>query len=150
MIRIDSVNVKAPQEAKNRPHFPALTPIYPDKQIKLETTSKNISTRVIDLFAPIGFGQRGLIVAPPNAGKTSLLKAIAGGISANYPDAKLMLLLIDERPEEVTDLERTVNGEVIYSTFDQRPENHVRVAELVLERAMRLVEDKQDVVILLD
>ena len=150
MMRIDSVNGKAPQEAKNRPHFPALTPIYPDKQIKLETTSKNISTRVIDLFAPIGFGQRGLIVAPPNAGKTSLLKAIAGGISANYPDAKLMLLLIDERPEEVTDLERTVNGEVIYSTFDQRPENHVRVAELVLERAMRLVEDKQDVVILLD
>ena len=105
---------------------------------------------MIDLFAPIGFGQRGLIVAPPNAGKTSLLKAIAGGISANYPDAKLMLLLIDERPEEVTDLERTVDGEVIYSTFDQRPENHVRVAELVLERAMRLVEDKQDVVILLD
>lgn len=150
MMRIDSVNGKAPQEAKNRPHFPALTPIYPNKQIKLETTSKNLSTRVIDLFAPIGFGQRGLIVAPPNAGKTSLLKAIAGGISQNYPAAKLMLLLIDERPEEVTDLERTVNGEVIYSTFDQRPENHVRVAELVLERAMRLVEDKQDVVILLD
>jgi transcription termination factor Rho len=105
---------------------------------------------VIDLFAPIGFGQRGLIVAPPKAGKTSLLKAIAKGISANYPDAKLLLLLIDERPEEVTDLERTVNGEVVYSTFDQRPENHVRVAELLLERAMRLVEDKQDVIILLD
>ena len=105
---------------------------------------------MIDLFAPIGFGQRGLIVAPPKAGKTSLLKAIAKGISANYPDAKLLLLLIDERPEEVTDLERTVNGEVVYSTFDQRPENHVRVAELLLERAMRLVEDKQDVIILLD
>lgn len=150
MMRIDSVNGKSPQEAKDRPHFPALTPIYPDEQIKLETNAKQISTRVIDLFAPIGFGQRGLIVAPPNAGKTSLLKAIAGGISENYPDAKLMLLLIDERPEEVTDLERTVNGEVIYSTFDQRPENHIRVAELVLERAMRLVEDKQNVVILLD
>lgn len=150
MMRIDSVNGKSPQEAKDRPHFPALTPIYPDEQIKLETDAKQISTRVIDLFAPIGFGQRGLIVAPPNAGKTSLLKAIAGGISENYPDAKLMLLLIDERPEEVTDLERTVNGEVIYSTFDQRPENHIRVAELVLERAMRLVEDKQNVVILLD
>lgn len=150
MMRIDSVNGKSPQEAKSRPHFPALTPIYPDKQIKLETTTKNISTRIIDMFAPIGFGQRGLIVAPPNAGKTSLLKAIAGGVSQNYPDAKLMLLLIDERPEEVTDLERTVDGEVIYSTFDQRPENHIRVAELVLERAMRLVEDKQDVVILLD
>lgn len=150
MMRIDSVNGKSPQEAKDRPHFPALTPIYPDEQIKLETNAKQISTRVIDLFAPIGFGQRGLIVAPPNAGKTSLLKAIAGGISENYPDTKLMLLLIDERPEEVTDLERTVNGEVIYSTFDQRPENHIRVAELVLERAMRLVEDKQNVVILLD
>src|SRR5699024_2252485 len=144
------VNNKDPEEAKKRDHFPALTPIYPDKQIELETIKGQLSTRVIDLFAPIGFGQRGLIVAPPKAGKTSLLKAIAKGISANYPDAKLMLLIIEERPEEGTDLERTVNGEVIYSTFDQRPENHVRVAELVLERAMRLVEDKQDVVILLD
>ena len=150
MMRIDSVNGKPPKNAKDRPHFPVLTPIYPDKQIKLEIQPRKLSTRVIDLFAPIGFGQRGLIVAPPNAGKTSLLKAIAGGVSTNYPAAHLMLLLIDERPEEVTDLERTVNGEVIYSTFDQRPENHVRVAELVLERAMRLVEDKQDVVILLD
>lgn len=150
MMRIDSVNGKSPKEAKDRPHFPALTPVYPDEQIKLETTSKNISNRIIDLFAPIGFGQRGLIVAPPNAGKTSLMKSIAEGISANCPQTKLMMLLIDERPEEVTDLERTVNGEVIYSTFDQRPENHIRVAELVLERAMRLVEDKQDVVILLD
>lgn len=150
MMRIDSVNGKSPKEAKDRPHFPALTPVYPDEQIKLKTTSKNISNRIIDLFAPIGFGQRGLIVAPPNAGKTSLMKSIAEGISANCPQTKLMMLLIDERPEEVTDLERTVNGEVIYSTFDQRPENHIRVAELVLERAMRLVEDKQDVVILLD
>ncbi len=116
----------------------------------METIKGQLSTRVIDLFAPIGFGQRGLIVAPPKAGKTSLLKAIANGISANYPDANSLLLLIDERPEEVTDLERNVNGEVVYSTFDQRPENHVRVAELVLERAMRLVEDKRDVIILMD
>ena len=150
ILHVDSVNNKDPEEAKKRDHFPALTPIYPDKQIELETIKGQLSTRVIDLFAPIGFGQRGLIVAPPKAGKTSLLKAIAKGISANYPDAKLLLLLIDERPEEVTDLERTVNGEVVYSTFDQRPENHVRVAELLLERAMRLVEDKQDVIILLD
>lgn len=150
ILHVDSVNNKDPEEAKKRDHFPALTPIYPDKQIELETIKGQLSTRVIDLFAPIGFGQRGLIVAPPKAGKTSLLKAIAKGISTNYPDAKLLLLLIDERPEEVTDLERTVNGEVVYSTFDQRPENHVRVAELLLERAMRLVEDKQDVIILLD
>ena len=150
ILHVDSVNNKDPEEAKQRDHFPALTPIYPDKQIELETIKGQLSTRVIDLFAPIGFGQRGLIVAPPKAGKTSLLKAIAKGISTNYPDAKLLLLLIDERPEEVTDLERTVNGEVVYSTFDQRPENHVRVAELLLERAMRLVEDKQDVIILLD
>lgn len=150
LMHVDSVNGKHPEEAKQRPHFPALTAIYPQKQINLATTQQQISTRIIDLFAPIGFGQRGLIVAPPKAGKTSLLKAIANGIAQNYPSAKLMVLLIDERPEEVTDLERTVKGEVIYSTFDQRPENHVRVAELVLERAMRLTEDKQDVVILLD
>lgn len=150
LMHVDSVNGKHPEEAKERSHFPALTAIYPQQQIKLETTQAEIATRVIDLFAPIGFGQRGLIVAPPKAGKTSLLKAIANGIAQNYPDVKLMVLLIDERPEEVTDLERTVKGEVIYSTFDQRPENHVRVAELVLERAMRLTEDKQNVVILLD
>lgn len=150
LMHVDSVNGKHPEEAKERPHFPALTAIYPQQQIKLATTSQQLSTRLIDLFAPIGFGQRGLVVAPPKAGKTSLLKAIANGIAENYPEAKLMVLLIDERPEEVTDLERTVNGEVIYSTFDQRPENHIRVAELVLERAMRLAEDKQNVVILLD
>ncbi|KRL01841.1 transcription termination factor rho [Liquorilactobacillus capillatus DSM 19910] len=150
LMHVDSVNGKHPEEAKQRPHFPALTPLYPDKQLLLETTRTQLATRILDLFAPIGFGQRGLIVAPPKAGKTSLLKSIANGISKNYPQAKLILLLIDERPEEVTDLERTVNGEVVYSTFDQKPENHVRVSELVLERAMRLVEDKQDVIILLD
>lgn len=150
LLRVDQVNGKTPDEAKDRPHFPALTAVYPNRQIKLETTSQRIATRAIDCFAPIGFGQRGLIVAPPKAGKTSLMKEIAQGITTNYPQAHLLVLLIDERPEEVTDLERTINGEVVYSTFDQKPENHIRVAELVLERAMRLVEDKQDVVILLD
>ncbi|KRL06219.1 transcription termination factor rho [Liquorilactobacillus oeni DSM 19972] len=150
LMHVDTVNGKQPEEAKQRPHFPALTALYPDKQILLETESNQISTRVLDLFAPVGFGQRGLIVAPPKAGKTTLLKSIANGITHNYPEVKLLVLLIDERPEEVTDLERTIDGEVVYSTFDQRPENHVRVSELVLERAMRLVEDKQDVVILLD
>lgn len=150
MMHVDSVNGKHPEDAKERPHFPALTALYPTKQLKLETTQTVLSTRILDLFAPIGFGQRGLIVAPPKAGKTSLLKVIANGITQNFPKAKLIVLLIDERPEEVTDLERTVAGEVVYSTFDQKPENHVRVSELVLERAMRLVEDKQDVVILLD
>lgn len=150
MMHVDSVNGKHPEDAKERPHFPALTALYPTKQLKLETAQTVLSTRILDLFAPIGFGQRGLIVAPPKAGKTSLLKAIANGITQNFPKAKLIVLLIDERPEEVTDLERTVAGEVVYSTFDQKPENHVRVSELVLERAMRLVEDKQDVVILLD
>lgn len=150
LMHVDSVNGKHPEEAKERSHFPALTAVYPQQQICLATDRQQLSTRMIDLFAPIGFGQRGLIVAPPKAGKTSLLKAMANGVAQNYPNAKLMVLLIDERPEEVTDLERTVNGEVIYSTFDQRPENHIRVAELVLERAMRLAEDKQDVIILLD
>ncbi|KRM00050.1 transcription termination factor rho [Liquorilactobacillus satsumensis DSM 16230 = JCM 12392] len=150
LMHVDSVNGKHPEEAKQRPHFPALTALYPEQQMVLETNEHEIATRVLDLFAPIGFGQRGLIVAPPKAGKTTLLKRIANGITHNYPTAKLIVLLIDERPEEVTDLERTVHGEVVYSTFDQKPENHVRVSELVLERAMRLVEDKQDVVILLD
>lgn len=150
LLRVDTVNGKDPEEAKKRDHFPALTPIYPDRQMNLSTKSNLLSTRMIDLFAPIGFGQRGLIVAPPKAGKTSLIKQIAQGISENHPKTKILVLLIDERPEEVTDLERTINGEVIYSTFDQRPENHMRVSELLLQRAMRLVEDKQDVVILLD
>ncbi|MCS8605128.1 transcription termination factor Rho [Lactiplantibacillus pentosus] len=150
LMRVGSVNGKDPNEAKQRPHFPALTPLYPETQIKLSTTASVLATRLIDTFVPIGFGQRGLIVAPPKAGKTTLLKNIANGIVANYPDAKLIMLLIDERPEEVTDLERSIKGEVVSSTFDQQPQNHVRVAELVLERARRLVEDKQDVIILLD
>ncbi|MDN6577601.1 MAG: transcription termination factor Rho [Lactiplantibacillus plantarum] len=150
LMRVGTVNGKDPNEAKQRPHFPALTPLYPQKQIKLSTTAAVLATRLIDTFVPIGFGQRGLIVAPPKAGKTTLLKNIANGIVANYPDAKLIMLLIDERPEEVTDLERAIKGEVVSSTFDQQPQNHVRVAELVLERARRLVEDKQDVIILLD
>jgi len=155
MLYIDSVNGKSPEEAKGRPHFPALTAKYPDRRLLLEYEQKKLSTRVIDLFSPIGLGQRGLIVAPPKAGKTTFLKDIAAGISKNHPQAKLLVVLIDERPEEVTDLEEYLakinpTGEVVYSTFDQRPENHVHISELVLERAMRLVEDKQDVIILLD
>lgn len=150
MMHVDSVNGKDPEGAKARPHFPALTPLFPQKQMHLETSSSLLATRVIDAFAPIGFGQRGLIVAPPKTGKTNLLAKIAQGISQNYPKAKLIMLLIDERPEEVTEMERTIAGEVVYSTFDQKPENHVRVAELVLQRAKRLVEEKEDVVILLD
>lgn len=150
LMHVETVNGKNPEEAKQRPHFPALTALYPDKQLVLETTKTALSTRMIDLFAPVGFGQRGLIVAPPKAGKTSVIKEIANGISKNYPDVELIVLLIDERPEEVTDIERSVDGEVVSSTFDQMPENHTRVVELVLERALRLVEDKRDVVILMD
>ncbi|HBK5527342.1 TPA: transcription termination factor Rho, partial [Enterococcus faecium] len=125
-------------------------PLYPQRQLQLETTPQRLSTRMIDIFSPIGFGQRGLIVAPPKAGKTSVLKEIANGITENYPEVELIVLLIDERPEEVTDLERSVKGDVVSSTFDLQPQNHTRVSELVLERAMRLVEDKRDVVILMD
>jgi transcription termination factor Rho len=150
LMHVETVNGKNPEEAKERPHFPALTALYPDKQIKLETHKTRLATRMIDIFAPVGFGQRGLIVAPPKAGKTSVIKEIANGISKNYPDVELIVLLIDERPEEVTDIERSVKGEVVSSTFDQKPENHTRVVELVLDRALRLVEDKRDVVILMD
>lgn len=150
LMQITSVNGKDPEEAKERGHFPGLTPLYPDRQIKMEYAASAIANRMIDAIVPMGFGQRALIVAPPKAGKTTILKEMANGISRNYPDAELMVLLIDERPEEVTDIERHVNGEVISSTFDQKPENHVRIAELVLERAMRLVEDGRDVVLLLD
>ncbi|MGB3161732.1 MAG: transcription termination factor Rho [Carnobacterium sp.] len=150
LMHVSKVNGSDPEQAKERSHFPALTPLYPNRQIKLETGQSNISARMIDIVAPVGFGQRGLIVAPPKAGKTTLLKEIANGIAENYPEAELIVLLIDERPEEVTDIERSVKGEVVSSTFDQQPQNHVRVAELVLERAMRLVEDKQDVIILMD
>lgn len=150
LMHVDRVNGKNPEEAKQRPHFPALTPLYPDRQLKLETTKGRLSSRMIDLFAPIGFGQRGLVVAPPKAGKTSILKEIANGITTNHPEVELIVLLIDERPEEVTDLERSVKGDVVSSTFDLQPSNHTRVSELVLERAMRLVEDKRNVVILMD
>lgn len=150
LMHVESVNGKDPEEAKQRPHFPALTPLYPNKQIQLSTKGNILTTRMIDMFAPVGFGQRGLIVAPPKAGKTTILKEIANGITENHPDVELIVLLIDERPEEVTDLERSVKGDIVYSTFDLQPSNHTRVSELVLERAMRLVEDKRDVVILMD
>mgnify|MGYP000892411332 FL=1 len=150
LMQVGFVNGKDPEEAKERDHFPGLTPLYPEKQMILETTRGRIASRMLDLICPIGFGQRGLIVAPPKAGKTSLLKEIANGITTNHPDTELIILLIDERPEEVTDIERTVNAEVVYSTFDQLPENHIKISELVLERALRLVEDGRDVIILMD
>ena len=150
LMQVGAVNGKDPEEAKERDHFPGLTPLYPEKQMHLETTTGRIASRVLDLICPIGFGQRGLIVAPPKAGKTSLLKEIANGITTNYPEAELIILLIDERPEEVTDIERTVDAEVVFSTFDQTPEHHIKVSELVLERALRLVEDGRDVIVLLD
>ena len=150
LMQVGFVNGKDPEEAKERDHFPGLTPLYPEKQMVLETTRGRIASRMLDLICPIGFGQRGLIVAPPKAGKTSLLKEIANGITTNYSEAELIILLIDERPEEVTDIERTVDAEVVYSTFDQLPENHIKISELVLERALRLVEDGRDVIILMD
>lgn len=150
LLQVEAVNGQNPEVARERVHFPALTPLYPTRHIKLETDSSNLSTRIMDLVSPVGFGQRGLIVAPPKAGKTMLLKEIANAITTNHPEAELIVLLIDERPEEVTDIERSVNADVVSSTFDEVPENHVKVAELVLERAMRLVEHKRDVVILMD
>ena len=150
LIFVGEVNGESPEKAAKRKRFDELTPIYPDERIKLETTSNEYAMRIIDLISPIGKGQRGMIVSPPKVGKTTLLKKIANSISANTPDAKLIVLLIDERPEEVTDMKRSINGEVIYSTFDELPEHHVKVAEMVLERAKRLVEQGQDVVILLD
>ncbi|MDQ0189448.1 transcription termination factor Rho [Alicyclobacillus cycloheptanicus] len=150
LLHVEAVNGVSPEVAAERLHFPALTPLFPDKRMVLETTPERIATRIMDLFAPVGFGQRGLLVAPPKAGKTMLLKEIAHSVATNYPEADLFVLLIDERPEEVTDMQRSVRGEVIASTFDEVPENHIKVAELVLERALRLVEHKRDVVILLD
>ena len=150
LIYIKSVNDNPPHMAINRPFFDNLTPIYPKQKLMLENDSKDIATRLIDLISPIGKGQRGLIVSQPKSGKTTFLKKIAKSISENYPEVELIVLLIDERPEEVTDMKRSVKGEVVYSTFDELPKNHTRVAEMVIERAKRLVEQKKDVVILLD
>ncbi|MFA6845354.1 MAG: transcription termination factor Rho [Sphaerochaetaceae bacterium] len=150
ILRILSVNGDAPIKAKTRASFESLTPLFPDRRIKLETTTEDMSMRIIDMFCPIGMGQRSLIIAPPRTGKTVLLQKIANSISANYPDVVLMVLLVDERPEEVTDMRRHVNGEVIASTFDEQASRHVQVAEMVIEKAKRLVEHKKDVVILLD
>lgn len=150
LMQISTVNGKDPEAAKQRDHFPGLTALYPDEQIKLEYKKEGLSNRLIDVVSPVGFGQRGLIVSPPKAGKTTILKEIANGIKHNHPEVELIVLLIDERPEEVTDIERSVKADVVSSTFDQQPENHVRIAELVLDRAMRLVEDGRDVVVLMD
>ncbi len=150
LLYVLSVNDEPPESAQRRRPFEQLTPIYPEKRITLETEPKELSTRLIDLIAPIGKGQRGLIVSPPKAGKTILLKKIANAITQKYEDIELIVLLIDERPEEVTDMQRSIKGDVIYSTFDELPEHHIEVAEMVLERAQRLVEQKKDVVVLLD
>jgi transcription termination factor Rho len=150
LLRVKEVNGADPELARNRPYFESLTPIFPNKRLKLETYPNEFSTRLIDLVAPLGRGQRGMIVSPPKAGKTTILKKIAQAITKNYPEIIVMVLLVDERPEEVTDFKRSTTAEVISSTFDQLPENHIRVARLVLERAKRLVEQRRDVVILLD
>lgn len=150
LIYIDKINSDRVEVALKRKNFDALIPIYPTDRLILETDTKNFSTRIIDIIAPIGKGQRGLIVAQPKAGKTTLLKQIANGILTNNKNVKLMVLLIDERPEEVTDIERSIDAEVIHSTFDESPEHHIKVAKMVLERAKRLVEHDKDVVILLD
>lgn len=150
MLRVEAVNGEPPEKSPERLHFDGLTPLYPNSRITLETDPDKINTRIMDLISPLGKGQRGLIVSPPKAGKTFLLKQIANSITKNHPEIELMVLLIDERPEEVTDIERSVKGEVVSSTFDELPEHHVKVAEMVLERAKRLVEHKRDVVILMD
>jgi transcription termination factor Rho len=150
LIKVEAVNFEHPDEVRNKIFFDNLTPLYPNDRLKLETTKDNLSARVLDLLTPIGKGQRGLIVAPPRAGKTMLLQTIANSITQNHPEVILIVLLIDERPEEVTDMQRSVNGEVISSTFDEPASRHVQVAEMVIEKAKRLVEHKRDVVILLD
>ncbi|MCF6463905.1 transcription termination factor Rho [Clostridium sp. Cult1] len=150
LLYVKSVNGLDPETCLTRPDFDSLTPIYPRKRIEMETTPNNLSTRIIDLIAPIGKGQRGMIVSPPKAGKTTLLKSVANAISKNHPEIEIIVLLIDERPEEVTDMRRSVDGDVVYSTFDELPNHHTKVAEIVLERAKRLVEHGKDVVILLD
>ncbi len=150
LIKVDAINFEPPEEARNKIFFDNLTPLYPDKRLKLETVRDNFSGRVMDLVTPIGKGQRGLIVAPPRTGKTMLLQNIANSVTTNHPEVSLIVLLIDERPEEVTDMQRSVRGEVISSTFDEPATRHVQVAEMVIEKAKRLVEHKKDVVILLD
>ena len=150
LVRVETVNGLEPEQSRRRPNFEKLTPIFPTKQIVMETTKTQLSARLIDLLAPIGRGQRGLIVSPPKAGKTFLLKDIANGITANAPDIQIMVALIGERPEEVTDIKRSIKGEVYSSTFDEPVEDHCRVAELVLERAKRMVEAGRDVAVLLD
>ncbi len=150
LLQVVAVNNLDPEKASGRPTFSELTPIHPNEQLMLETSSGEMATRIIDLLIPVGKGQRGLIVSPPKAGKTLLLKKIANSMTENYPNLELIVLLIDERPEEVTDMRRSVRGDVLSSTFDEKPENHIRLAELVLERAQRLVEHGTDVVILLD
>ena len=150
LIYIGEINGRSPEDFISRKKFDDLKPIYPNEKIKLETTKDEYATRIMDLLCPIGKGQRGLIVAPPKVGKTTIIKKIANAITTNNPEVELIVLLIDERPEEVTDMEESIDGEVIYSTFDELPEHHVKVAEMVIERAKRLVEAKKDVVILLD
>ncbi len=150
LTKIEAINFEAPEEARSKILFDNLTPLYPSERVKLETVRENVSGRIMDLCTPIGKGQRGLIVAPPRTGKTMLMQSIANSITANHPEIVLIVLLIDERPEEVTDMQRTVKGEVISSTFDEPASRHVQVAEMVIEKAKRLVEHKRDVVILLD
>lgn len=150
LLRVEAVNFENPEVAKERILFDNLTPLYPEQRINLEWNPKDISSRIANLFIPVGMGQRGLIVSPPRAGKTMLLQSIANAITTNHPEIELIVLLIDERPEEVTDMERNVKGEVISSTFDEPPQRHIQVANMVMEKAKRLVEHKRDVVILLD
>ena len=151
LLFVEKINGDAPEKAIGRKSFETLTPIYPNERLHLESDNeKDLSSRLMDIICPIGKGQRGIIVAPPKAGKTTLLKKVAQNISKNHPDIKLIVLLIDERPEEVTDMKRSINGDVIYSTFDEEPQNHAKVAQMVLERAKRMVEQGKDVVILLD
>jgi transcription termination factor Rho len=150
LIKVEAVNFEDPEVARNKIFFDNLTPLYPQERIRLETTKENLTGRVLDMLCPVGKGQRGLIVAPPRTGKTMMLQSIANSVTTNHPEVALIVLLIDERPEEVTDMQRTVKGEVISSTFDEPPQRHIQVAEMVLEKAKRLVEHKRDVVILLD
>jgi transcription termination factor Rho len=150
LIKVEAINFEPPEMARDRVFFDNLTPLYPDEKLRLETDPENLAGRVLDLMTPIGKGQRALIVAPPRTGKTMLLQSVANSVTRNHPEVTLIVLLIDERPEEVTDMQRSVHGEVISSTFDEPPTRHVQVADMVIEKAKRLVEYRRDVVILLD